>query len=1438
MRSEALFIAQTSYKDWDPLPRAAEAARQLAESLAKHGYALANPQLLGGCEKQDAEAAIDDWLTGVPEDARLILFWTGHGSSDGGMHYLICRTSPRLKLSSFTAIEAGALGAVIANCRADKILVILDTCYSGKGAADIASAFARVLATRAPMPGHERAVAVIASAHPLEQVQEGLFCNALRSVLFEPNALRSWSDEDECIHSEFLARAVSKLLPIDASKPEYKADGIGQDFIPNPRHRPGLVAEVVEERAWRLAQSGGAEHFDLAARGIEVGERGWYFAGRTRLVRALVEWLTRAEHGVRIVTGPPGAGKSAVIGRLATLSDLEYRKSAIAAGVVPPEGDGTVPPEGIIDVAIHAKGKTLDDCARALAQALGIAIRKEVSLDIAGLVTAIGRIDRRVTIMVDALDEAASGQGSVIASRLIVPLGRLARVRVLVGSRRSVDGAIIPQGEERHVRLRAMFGADAIIDDLEDEAETREDIAQYVRLRLAASPKHANRPEEIAAVSERVAARADGVFLYARIVSRTLRELDRLDGELPTTALEAFAHDLRARFGAEQQRVDDLLAALAWGEGKGLTRRGWPLVATALAAQERSYGDDDVAWVLGHAGWHIIEAGEDGQAVYRLGHQALAEHYRGRFNVREAQGRIVAALTRETAGAAWLDRDRYLWRHLADHAAQAGRLDALIRDPGYLAVADPARFVTLLPGIRDEGARRFAEIYNRVADRLIEQQPLERLSLIHMTAHMEAPDLAPLLEPPVATRWLCRWARVRQSVPHRIIGRHSEQVTSIAFGMVDGRPVVVSGSWDGTVRLWDARTGQAIGTPLEGHMSWVSAVAFGAVDGRAVVVSGSDDRTIRLWDARTGKAIGTPLEGHTVGVTAVALGAVDGRAVVVSGSMDHTIRLWDARTGEAIGTPLEGHAGDVAAVAVGAVDGRAVVVSGSGDRTIRLWDARTGKAIGKPLKGHTEEVPAVAIGTVEGRAVVVSGSRDQTIRRWDARTGKAIGTPLEGHTNSVTAVALGAVDGRAVVVSGSWDRTIRLWDARTGEAIGPPLEGHTNSVTAVALGVVDGREAVVSGSWDGTIRLWDARTEEAIGTPLEGHTNWVTAVAVGAVDGRAVVASGSEDKTIRRWDARTGQAIGTPLEGHIGRVDAVGLGAVDGRAVVVSGGWDIRLWDARTGEAIGTPLYTHGDAVALGVVDGRVVVVSGRDWSILVWDVRTGEAISTPLKGHTDQATAAALGAVDGRAIVASGSWNRTIRSWIIRLWAGLSGNQIDRPFEGYNVVNRATAAALGTVDGRAVVVSGSWDKTVRLWDARTGEAIGKPLEGHTGLITAVALGAVDGRAVVVSGSWDQTVRLWDARTGEAIGKPLEGHTGSITAVALGAVDGRAVVISGSDDGTVRLWDARSHLGWFAVRMGTPAIYLDLRSDAGLVVGLTTGLLALEILGTFNNQTR
>jgi WD40 repeat protein len=85
-------------------------------------------------------------------------------------------------------------------------------------------------------------------------------------------------------------------------------------------------------------------------------------------------------------------------------------------------------------------------------------------------------------------------------------------------------------------------------------------------------------------------------------------------------------------------------------------------------------------------------------------------------------------------------------------------------------------------------------------------------------------------------------------------------------------------------------------------------------------------------------------------------------------------------------------------------------------------------------------------------------------------------------------------------------------------------------------------------------------------------------------------------------------------------------------------------------------------------------------------------------------------------------------------------------------------------------VVTGSSDRTIRIWDAETGAVVGEPLEGHTESVQSVAY-SPDGRHIV-SGSLDKTIRIWDAETGAAIGKPLEGHTGSVQSVVY-SPDGR-----------------------------------------------------------------
>ena len=118
-------------------------------------------------------------------------------------------------------------------------------------------------------------------------------------------------------------------------------------------------------------------------------------------------------------------------------------------------------------------------------------------------------------------------------------------------------------------------------------------------------------------------------------------------------------------------------------------------------------------------------------------------------------------------------------------------------------------------------------------------------------------------------------------------------------------------------------------------------------DGK-LIVTGLNDGTVRFWDASTGQSLDEPLQGHTDPVTSLAFSPDSAR--VASGSQDDTIRTWDARTRQPLGAPLAVHKDWVNSVAFSADGAR--IVSASGDRTARVWDATSGKEIGPPLTSH------------------------------------------------------------------------------------------------------------------------------------------------------------------------------------------------------------------------------------------------------------------------------------------------------------------------------------------------------------------------------------------------------------------------------------------------------------------------------------------------------
>lgn len=111
-------------------------------------------------------------------------------------------------------------------------------------------------------------------------------------------------------------------------------------------------------------------------------------------------------------------------------------------------------------------------------------------------------------------------------------------------------------------------------------------------------------------------------------------------------------------------------------------------------------------------------------------------------------------------------------------------------------------------------------------------------------------------------------------------------------------------------------------------------------------------------------------------------------------------------------------------------------------------------------------------------------------------------------------------------------------------------------------------------------------------------------------------------------------------------------------------------------------------------------------------------------------------------------------------------------------------AVALSS-DGK-YAVSGSFDRTLKLWDLVNGREI-RTLTGHEGKVSALAV-SPDGKSIL-SGSADKTLKLWEAASGKTL-RTFEGHTGDVTSVAL-SPDGK-YALSGSGDKTLKLWDVAS----------------------------------------------
>lgn len=186
--------------------------------------------------------------------------------------------------------------------------------------------------------------------------------------------------------------------------------------------------------------------------------------------------------------------------------------------------------------------------------------------------------------------------------------------------------------------------------------------------------------------------------------------------------------------------------------------------------------------------------------------------------------------------------------------------------------------------------------------------------------------------------------------------------------------LVVSGSDDGTIKLWDLRSKRAINTLEHGYQ--VTAVCFSGDSSQ--VISGGLDGEIKMWDLRK-EVVSLSLSGHTDIVTSLAI-SPDGN-YLLSNAMDATLRRWDIRpfvSGQRLMTAYHGakHSFDRHLIRSGWSSDMQLVASGSSDRYVYVWDVETG-ALRYHLPGHTGTVIEAAFHPKE--PIIGSCSSDKSI---------------------------------------------------------------------------------------------------------------------------------------------------------------------------------------------------------------------------------------------------------------------------------------------------------------------------------------------------------------------------------------------------------------------------------------------------------------------------
>ncbi|MGW7080216.1 AAA family ATPase [Streptomyces sp. NPDC054866] len=1160
-----------------------------------------------------------------------------------------------------------------------------------------------------------------------------------------------------------------------------------------------LLAQRLESAATERAEQLRG-HFRPRGRGVLPSSlrEGTYFAGRVQALRELTAWINAEGSDIarsRVVTGAPGSGKSAVLGRLVSLADARLR------GETPTAPDQPLPRIGALSAAVHVRGRTVDEVAAEIARALTIDEATAGGL-LANLREA--RDHRATVVVVDGVDEAADAQRLIVD--LLEPLAAAAGrtgIRLLVGTR--------PGGQDDLLRL---FGGSARVIDL-DEARylDRRDIAEYVRLTLLAESDpqlptpYRPCPELAASVGAAVAVRCGRSFLVAQLTALSLMAASEpVDTDsagwqetFPTTvgaAMERYLHDVQQ--GGPWLR--DLLMVLAWSQGDGFDDpRTWAAAATALGTD--TYSERDVnRLLLDTTATDLLHRTERGSGVrLRLFHEALGEHLR-QLSVRqrppaETHRRLTEVLLERLSptsgdGPVWADADSYTRTYLPFHAGQGQVLDRLLRDAGFLATMDPARLLAALPTARTPSGRRLARTVQRVGQQLLVASEDERVCYLEMAARMVGDEeLAASLAAAFPDRpWAVRWAHWDDLAATRMLGHHDDYVLALATVEHPRGAVVLSAS-EWAVQAWFLRDGSPLASGVhEPESAIVDMTASVRSGGIAVITLHQDGRLLRTVPGTTDGPDVLADQRALHGVWAVV---IEGAAAVATVSEERVIEILSAEDGGSLNLPRIVLGEQERVLTVGHAGGRCLAVLATDMDEISTWDVESARPIGEPFDARAEmaawradlHVWSASVAEHEGGPVLLLGTQVGQVIVWDPVRGTRIVDPYRGGAGVFSTLFSGRHSD--LWCWGDWNGDVFIRRSAQGEA--KRIAIHDGGVEAVAQCDMDGTCWVVTGGRDGAVRVWDSRADAP-----EAPANKYHGVVAGAGEAEGdCVAALSADGQFVIFGADTGDILarlGSSAERCYRSAAAMPGDPTSFVTLDTEGLFALRRFpDGQMAYDRRLPAEEEWARIAVLERERPLLLTAAVSGRLGFFDLASGEPVRPPLHCHAGRFAVAPLPDQPDDALrFVTWDWQEDQT----RLWT-VTGE--DARFED-------------------LALSGRTD-------------IGTPFR-----TTAVSFACSGHAAVVVGvGSYSQ-LTVWNAEDGTRMthAQLERGHGMELTDVDMAQYGRRAIAVTGGHTCSVALWSLESGLEHH-VRVGSPLWRTKVLGPRGVVVIGSRGIMAIEL---------